>query len=92
MVEGSDTVSQKGAKPLPPVVAVPSTAGAHLVSTSAPSAPASVTVPHGSGSTTHPVVPVKDLDLKEKSSDSKTGAKGGNNIREEYGYIVTNQR
>ncbi|KAI4873063.1 hypothetical protein NFI96_025489 [Prochilodus magdalenae] len=93
IVEGSDKVSQKGPKPLSPVVAVPSAAGPQLAPTPAPTTPASVTVPHRASSTTQgPIVPVKDMELKEKGSpDLKTGAKDGANVREEYGYIVTNQ-
>ena len=87
-------MSQKGTKPLSPVVAVPSAAGPQLAPTQAPTTPAPVNVPHGAGSTTQgPIVPMKDMELKEKSSPGlKTGAKDGTNIREEYGYIVTNQR
>ncbi|XP_072541748.1 protein tyrosine phosphatase receptor type Na [Salminus brasiliensis] len=92
IVAGSDTVSQKGAKPPSPAVAVPSAAGPQLAPTLVPTL-ASVTVPHRAGSTTQgPIVPVKDMELNEKSSpDLKTGGKDGNSVREEYGYIVTNQ-
>uniref|UniRef100_A0A8B9LSH4 Protein tyrosine phosphatase receptor type N n=1 Tax=Astyanax mexicanus TaxID=7994 RepID=A0A8B9LSH4_ASTMX len=82
-----DTVSQKGAKPPSHAgAAVPSTAGPQLAPTLVSTSAASVTVPQG------PIVPVKDMELNEKSSpDLKTGGKDGSNVREEYGYIVTNQ-
>ncbi|KAK3568997.1 hypothetical protein QTP86_021601 [Hemibagrus guttatus] len=85
IVEGSDRVLQKGAIP------VPTTPGLQLASTPSPSAPAPVTVAQGSGVTTHG--PVKEAELqKEKTHTSlKPGAKDGINVREEYGYIVTNQ-
>uniref|UniRef100_A0A3B1K8C3 Protein tyrosine phosphatase receptor type Na n=1 Tax=Astyanax mexicanus TaxID=7994 RepID=A0A3B1K8C3_ASTMX len=87
IVAGSDTVSQKGAKPPSHAgAAVPSTAGPQLAPTLVSTSAASVTVPQG------PIVPVKDMELNEKSSpDLKTGGKDGSNVREEYGYIVTNQ-
>ncbi|XP_066497117.1 protein tyrosine phosphatase receptor type Na isoform X2 [Hoplias malabaricus] len=90
IVEGSDSVSQKGAKPLSPVVAMPSTARPQLAPTLSPSSPASMTVLQTASSTTQrPIIPVKDMELHEKgSADLKTGGKVG---REEYGYIVTNQ-
>ncbi|KAL7865486.1 hypothetical protein SRHO_G00107330 [Serrasalmus rhombeus] len=93
IVEGGDKVSQKGAKPLSPVVAIPSAAGPQMAPTQAPTTPAPVTVPHGASFTTpRSIVPMKDMELNEKSSPGpKTGAKDGTNIREEYGYIVTNQ-
>ncbi|KAG7330993.1 hypothetical protein KOW79_004962 [Hemibagrus wyckioides] len=91
IVEGSDRVLQKGAKPVSPVVTQPTTPGLQLASTPSPSAPAPVTVAQGSGVTTHG--PVKEAELqKEKTHTSlKPGAKDGINVREEYGYIVTNQ-
>uniref|UniRef100_A0A3B4DUQ3 Protein tyrosine phosphatase receptor type Na n=1 Tax=Pygocentrus nattereri TaxID=42514 RepID=A0A3B4DUQ3_PYGNA len=94
IVEGGDKVSQKGAKPLSPIVAIPSAAGPQMAPTQAPTTPAPVTVPHGASFTTQrSIVPMKDMELNEKSSpgQKKTGAKDGTNIREEYGYIVTNQ-
>lgn len=93
IVAGSDTVSQKGAKPPSPAGPVPSTAGPQLAPTPVSTSAASVTVSHGAGSTTQgPIVPVKDMELMEKSSpDLKTGGKDGSNVREEYGYIVTNK-
>lgn len=90
VIEGSDRVSQKGAKHVSPVVTP--TPGLQLASTPSPSSPAPVTEAQGPGATTH--VPVKEAELeKEKThTNLKPGAKGGINVREEYGYIVTNQR
>ncbi|XP_076858762.1 protein tyrosine phosphatase receptor type Na [Brachyhypopomus gauderio] len=92
-VDGSDSVSQKGAKPLSPAVALPSTSESKLTPTPTPSTAVPVTVSRGAGpAPQEPVVPVKDVELNEKtSSDPKTGAKDGTGVREEYGYIVTNQ-
>lgn len=39
-----------------------------------------------------PTLSAKDLDLKEKTANILKTAKDGTNTREEYGYIVTNQR
>uniref|UniRef100_A0A4W4GQ83 Protein tyrosine phosphatase receptor type Na n=1 Tax=Electrophorus electricus TaxID=8005 RepID=A0A4W4GQ83_ELEEL len=92
-VEGSDTVSQKGAEPLSPAAALPSTIEPTLTPTPTLSTAVPVTVARGAGPTPQvPVVPVEDVELKEKtSSDLKTGAKDRSSVREEYGYIVTNQ-
>lgn len=85
-------MSQKGAKHVSPVVTP--TPGLQLASTPSPSSPAPVTEAQGPGATTH--VPVKEAELeKEKKkthTNLKPGAKDGINVREEYGYIVTNQR
>lgn len=85
-------MSQKGAKPVSPVVTQPTTPGLQLASTPPPSAPAPVTVAQGPAASTHG--PVKETELeKEKTHTSlKPGAKDGVHVREEYGYIVTNQR
>uniref|UniRef100_A0A672SIG9 Receptor-type tyrosine-protein phosphatase-like N n=1 Tax=Sinocyclocheilus grahami TaxID=75366 RepID=A0A672SIG9_SINGR len=86
IVEGSDKVTEKGAKPPLPVSALPSTPTYQRAPTQPPSTPAPATVPkEDSGSTVGPTLSAKDLDLKEKT------AKDGTNTREEYGYIVTNQ-
>lgn len=92
IVEGSDRVLQKGAKPVSPVVTQPTTPGLQLATTPAPSAPAPVTVAQGPGATARG--PVKEAGLeKEKTQTSlKPGTKDGINVKEEYGYIVTNQR
>ncbi|XP_052005066.1 receptor-type tyrosine-protein phosphatase-like N [Xyrauchen texanus] len=92
MVEGSDKVTQKGAKPLSPVADLPSTPTYKLSPTKPPSTPAPATVPKkDSESTIRPTLSAKDLDLKEKTANVLTVAKDGTNTREEYGYIVTNQ-
>lgn len=92
IVEGNDRVSQKGAKPVSPVVTQPTAPGLQLASTPPPSAPAPVTAAQGPGASTQG--PVKEAELeKEKTHTSlKPGAKDGIHVREEYGYIVTNQR
>lgn len=92
IVEGSDRVSQKSARPVSPVVTQPTTPGLQLASTPSPSAPAIITVAQGPGVATHG--PEKDAELeKEKNQLSpKPGTKDGLSVREEYGYIVTNQR
>lgn len=89
IVEGSDRVLQKGAKPVPPVVTHPTTPGLQLVSTPSPSAPAPVSV---AGSNTHGPVKEAKLEKEKTHTNVKPGAKDGVNVREEYSYIVTNQR
>uniref|UniRef100_A0A9J8D6G8 Protein tyrosine phosphatase receptor type Na n=1 Tax=Cyprinus carpio carpio TaxID=630221 RepID=A0A9J8D6G8_CYPCA len=92
IVEGSDKVTEKGAKPPLPVSALPSTPTYQRAPTQPPSTPAPATVPkEDSGSTVGPTLSAKDLDLKEKTANILKTAKDGTNTREEYGYIVTNQ-
>lgn len=92
IIEGSDRVSQKGAKPVSPVVTEPPTPGLQLAPTPSPSAPAPITVAQGPGATTHGPVNEAELDKKKTPTILKPEAKDGVNVREEYGYIVTNQR
>lgn len=92
IVEGSDRVSQKGVKPVSPVVTQPSTAGLQLASTSPPTAPSLVTVAKGPGGATYGPVKEADLEKENTHTNMKPGSKDGVSVREEYGYIVTNQR
>lgn len=86
-------MSEKGAKPHLPVLALPSTQTYQRAPTQPPSTPAPATVPkEDSGSTVGPTLSAKDLGLKEKTSNILKSAKDGTSTREEYGYIVTNQR
>uniref|UniRef100_A0A8C2IBK4 Protein tyrosine phosphatase receptor type Na n=1 Tax=Cyprinus carpio TaxID=7962 RepID=A0A8C2IBK4_CYPCA len=92
IVEGSDKVTEKGAKPPLPVSALPSTPTYQRAPTQPPSTPAPATVPkEDSGDTVGPTLSAKDLDLKEKITNILKTSKDGTNTREEYGYIVTNQ-
>lgn len=91
IVEGSDKVTHKGVKPPSPGSALPSSP-AHTP-THPPSTPALASVPkEDSKSTLAPTLSPKDLDLKEKTANVPKTTKDGTNSREEYGYIVTNQR
>ncbi|ROJ66285.1 Receptor-type tyrosine-protein phosphatase-like N [Anabarilius grahami] len=89
IVEGSDKVTQKGAKPPSPVSALPSIPPYQRTPTQPPSTPAPATVPKEDS--VGPTLSAKDLDLKEKTANILKTAKDGTNTREEYGYIVTNQ-
>lgn len=92
IVEGSDRVSQKGVKPVSPVVTQPTTPGLQIASTPPPSTLTPVTVAQGPGVTTHGPVKEAELEKEKTHKNLKPGVKDGINVREEYGYIVTNQR
>ncbi len=82
IVAGSDKETEKAAKPPVPVSALSSTPTNQRAPTPPPSTPAPAPVPKED-----PALSAKDLHLKEKTANIlKT------NSREEYGYIVTNQR
>lgn len=85
-------MSQKGAKPVSPVVIQPTTPGLQLAATTSPSAPAPVTDAQGPGATTHGPVKEAELEKEKTNTNLKPGGKDGIHVREEYGYIVTNQR
>lgn len=86
-------MTQKGIKPPSPVSALPSTPTYQRIPTQPPSTPAPATVPKEvSKSTLAPTLSPKDLGLKEKTPNVPKAGKDGTNSREEYGYIVTNQR
>lgn len=83
-------MTQKGAKLPSPVSALPSVPPYQRTPTQPPSTPAPATVPKEDS--VGPTLSAKDLDLKEKTANILKTAKDGTNTREEYGYIVTNQR
>lgn len=85
-------MSQKGAEPVSPVVTHPITLGPQLASTPPPTAPSPVTVAQGPGAATHGSVKEADLEKEKTHTNLTPGAKDGVSVREEYGYIVTNQR
>ncbi|XP_062861430.1 protein tyrosine phosphatase receptor type Na isoform X2 [Trichomycterus rosablanca] len=84
LVEGSDSLSQKAAKPASPIETRPTAPGHQLAPTPSPSTSAPVTVVRGPEAPT--LGPAKETE--KTHTKLKPGAKDGT---EEYGYIVTNQ-
>ncbi|XP_030642523.1 protein tyrosine phosphatase receptor type Na [Chanos chanos] len=95
LVESSDTVTQHTAKTPSPASTLTSTAEPRPAPTPArtPAVPASA--PRGeSGAIQKPTASVGDTQVKVKNLgvlNPETKAEDGTHVREEYGYIVTNQ-
>lgn len=97
MLKSSDTVSNKGENAPVPVPSPSFTSVADVAPTLAPAATSpTLKAPIGGSVTAKgPSVSVEDVKGKVKSSSVPAGlpaAERGTAAREEYGYIVTNQR